>query len=92
MNLPINNRIRVEYKLPPDFIDHYAKVSPDYIVEHMNRQLMQRLTEELLTHKHEAIETIRYGGPLCAEVKQRIELFVFTCDELDAFIEQITNK
>lgn len=88
MKQPINNRIIAEYKLPPDFIDHYIKVSPDYMFEHMNRQLMQRLTEELLTHKHEAIETIISPSPIGTGTTLRAELFVFTRKELDAFIEE----
>jgi hypothetical protein len=95
MNLPTNNRIRAEYIIPSHYIDrdaYAANIPAEMIVERMNRELMSRLTDEILKHKYDAIETIRYDCPFRTEVKQRIELYVFTREELEEYTKRLGVK
>lgn len=90
MTLPINNRIRAEYIVPQSLtVDSYIQ---DGLVEHMNKQVMTRITDELLRHKPEIIEQsiVQHNNPYeAAYHRLRAEVFVFTEGELMDFIRKI---
>lgn len=90
MELPINNRIRAEYIIPQEILENTN--IQDGLVEHLNRQVISRITDELLKHKPEIIEqsTIKHNDP-CRPDYHRLqaEVFVFTKDELMDLIRRI---
>lgn len=91
MELPINNRLRAEYTIPQEIIEHLH--APDGLVEEMNRQLMGRIASELLIAKPSMIKhsTVKFSDDPTLPEHHRLtaEVFVFTYDELTQLIRKI---
>lgn len=90
MELPLNNRIRAEHIIPQEILEN-SNIQ-DGLVEHLNRQVMSRITDELLKHKPKIIEqsTIKHNHPYRQDYHRlQAEVFVFTKDELVDFIRKV---
>lgn len=92
MEFPINNRIRAEYIVPQEMIERSH--IPDGLVEHLNRQLMSRIADELFMAKPDIIKhsTVKFDdkNPYAQDYhKLTGEVFVFTHEELTDLIRKI---
>lgn len=90
MELPINNRIRAEHIIPQEIIEN-SNIQ-DGLVEHLNKQVMTRITDEILKHKPEIIEQslVKHNNPYEANYHRlRAEVFVFTEGELIDLIRRV---
>jgi len=92
MELPLNNRIRAEYIVPREMIERSH--IPDGLVEHLNKQLMGRIADEILMAKPDIVEhsTVKFDdkNPHAYEYHRLTgEVFVFTYDELIGLIRKI---
>ena len=92
MELPLNNRIRAEYIVPREMIERSH--IPDGLVEHLNKQLMARIADEILIAKPDIVthSTVKFDdkNPHAHEYHRlRGEVFVFTDFELRDLINKI---
>lgn len=92
MELPLNNRIRAEYIVPREMIERSH--IPDGLVEHLNKQLMSRIADEILMAKPDIVthSTVKFDdkNPHAQDYHRlRGEVFVFTDFELRDLINKI---
>lgn len=92
MEFPINNRIRAEYIVPKEMIER-SHIS-DGLVEHLNKQLMSRIADELFMAKPDIVEhsTVKFDdkNPYAQDYHRLTgEVFVFTHEELTDLIRKI---
>lgn len=92
MELPLNNRIRAEYIVPREMIERSH--IPDGLVEHLNKQLMSRIADEILMAKPDIVthSTVKFDdkNPQAQDYHRlRGEVFVFTDFELRDLINKI---
>lgn len=95
MELPLDNRIRAEYIVPKEMIERSH--IPDGLVEHLNKQLMSRITDEILMAKPDIVKhsTIKFDdkNPYAHDYHRLTgEVFVFTKDELMDLIRSIQEN
>lgn len=95
MKLPLDNRIRAEYIVPQEIMERSH--IPDGLVEHLNKQLMSRIADELFVAKPDIVEhsTIKFDdkNPYAQEYHRLTgEVFVFTKDELMDLIRSIQEN
>lgn len=92
MQLPINNRLRAEYKIPQMLVESSQFGSSNEIgsIHHMNRELMARIADEMLRAKPEIIQKEIMNDPFGLDYhKIQAEVFVFTKDELMELIRKV---
>lgn len=92
MELPLDNRIRAEYIVPKEMIERSH--IPDGLVEHLNKQLMSRIADEILMAKPDIVKhsTVKFDdkNPYAHDYHRLTgEVFVFTKDELIKLIQRI---
>ena len=92
MQLPINNRLRSEYKIPQMLVKSAQFGSSNEIgsIHHMNRELMVRIADEMLRAKPEIIQKEIMNDPFGLDYhKIQAEVYVFTEDELTELIRKV---
>lgn len=91
MELPLNNRVRAEYRIERLLLTETHE--KDGLIDHMNRQLISRIVDEIIKTKPDIIESSDEVSELSFYKKDfytlSSEVFVFTRKELNDFITKV---